>query len=82
MGITAIDGESGRRLAGEVVHVVGRPRGLTQARLEELVARQGGKYARRMSAKVTLLALAHSAAAVIGDDGGLTRLAGQRHGDP
>ncbi len=71
MGITAIDGESGRRLAGEVVHVVGRPRGLTQARLEELVARQGGKYARRMSAKVTLLALAHSAAAVIGDDGGL-----------
>jgi tetratricopeptide (TPR) repeat protein len=73
MGITDIGRESADRLAGEVVHVVGRPHGLTQARLHDLVARQGGRYARRISAKVTLLALAHSSAAGVRDDGGLGR---------
>jgi tetratricopeptide (TPR) repeat protein len=71
MSITEIGRESANRLAGEVVHVIGRPHGLPQARLQDLVARHGGKYARRISAKVTLLALAHSAAAAVADDGGL-----------
>lgn len=59
------------RLAGETVHVVGRLHGLAASRLERLLAERGAKLAKRLSARVSLVALAHSTASVVENDGTL-----------
>jgi tetratricopeptide (TPR) repeat protein len=69
MAAGGADQADGKPIAGQLVHVVGRAHGITQARLERLVVQHGGSLARRMSAKVTLVVVAHSATAIIEDDG-------------
>jgi len=56
-------------LAGQTLFLSGRIHGVTRRRLEHLVRQRGGKLATKPGARVTLIAVAHSAAANVLPDG-------------
>jgi tetratricopeptide (TPR) repeat protein len=63
-------------LAGETLFLVGRMQGLTRRRLDQLVRGQGGRLATRANARITLIAVANSAAGIVLGDGLLRLPAG------
>jgi tetratricopeptide (TPR) repeat protein len=56
-------------LAGQTLFLVGRIQGLTRRRLEQLVRGRGGRVAAKPTARVTVIAVGHSAAAKALPDG-------------
>src|SRR5215468_8007588 len=56
-------------LAGQTLFLSGRIHGVTRRRLEHLVRQRGGKLATKPGARVTLIAVGHSAAANVLPDG-------------
>lgn len=66
------DGESSRArdaLAGQVLFLAGRVRGVSRRRLDELIRQRGGRLAEKPAARVTLIAVGHSAASKVLPDG-------------
>ena len=56
-------------LAGQTLFLVGRVQGVTRRRLEQLVRGRGGRVAAKPTARVTVIAVGHSAAAKALPDG-------------
>ena len=69
-------GADGRPLAAQALFLSGRLRGLTRRRLDQLVRLRGGKLVARPGARVTLIAVAYSAAANVLPDGRIRLPAG------
>jgi tetratricopeptide (TPR) repeat protein len=65
----AMQSDDAPPLAGQTVFVVGRVQGVTRRRLEQLVRGRGGRLAAKPTARVTTIAVAHSAAAKALPDG-------------
>lgn len=63
-------------LAGQTLFLSGRVHGLTRRRLDGLVRLRGGKLASKPSARVTLIAVGHSAASNVLPDGRIRLPAG------
>jgi tetratricopeptide (TPR) repeat protein len=63
-------------LSGETIFLLGRVHGVTRRRLEQLVSARGGKLVHKPNARVTLIALGHSAASNALPDGRLRLPAG------
>ena len=61
--------ESSGPLAGQTLFLVGRMHGVTRRRLAQLVRHRGAKLATKPSARVTVIAVAHSAASDVLPDG-------------
>ena len=61
--------ESSGPLAGQTLFLVGRMHGVTRRRLDQLVRHRGAKLATKPSARVTVIAVAHSAASDVLPDG-------------
>jgi tetratricopeptide (TPR) repeat protein len=57
------DPPAARPLEEQTLFLLGRVHGLTRRRLEQLVRLRGGKLANKPNARITLIAVAHSAAA-------------------
>src|SRR5262245_32463092 len=56
-------------LAGQTLFILGRVHGVTRRRLDQLVRLRGGKLAGKPAARITTIALAHSAASKVLPDG-------------
>jgi tetratricopeptide (TPR) repeat protein len=56
-------------LTGQTVFLVGRVQGVTRRRLEQLVRARGGRLVAKATARVSTIAVAHSAAAKVLPDG-------------
>jgi hypothetical protein len=69
--MSELDGGSNGSLAGQLVFVAGRLQGLTRARLDHLVARQGGRVTRRASPRTTRVVVTHTATELVRQDGTL-----------
>ncbi len=69
-------GENPKPLDGQTVFLVGRVHGVTRKRLEQLVRSRGGRLAHKVSARITSIALGHSATSNVLDDGRLRLPAG------
>ena len=63
-------------LAGQTLFLSGRVHGLTRRRLEQLVRSSGGKLATKPNARVTIIAVGHSAASSVLPDGRIRLPAG------
>jgi len=61
--------EAARPLAGQTLFLFGRVQGLTRRRLDQLVRLRGGKLAGKPSARVTVIAVGHSATSIALVDG-------------
>ena len=61
--------EAARPLAGQTLFLSGRVQGLTRRRLDQLVRLRGGKLAGKPGARVTLIAVGHSATSIALADG-------------
>ena len=66
-------------LAGQTLFLVGRLHGVTRRRLEQLVRLRGAKLASKPSARVTVIAVGHSAASDALPDGRVRMPAGLPH---
>ena len=67
---------STRPLSGQVLFLYGRVHGVTRRRLDQLVGLRGGRLVSKPTARVTLIALAHSAASKALPDGYVSLAAG------
>jgi tetratricopeptide (TPR) repeat protein len=63
-------------LTGQTLFLVGRVQGVTRRRLEQLVRAHGGKLAGKPTARVTIIAVGHSAASNVLPDGRVRAPAG------
>src|SRR5215510_364629 len=63
-------------LAGQTLFLSGRIQGVTRRRLDQLVRLRGGKLIAKPTARVTLIAVGHSAAANVLPDGHIRLPAG------
>jgi tetratricopeptide (TPR) repeat protein len=70
------DRSAARPLEEQTLFLLGRVHGLTRRRLEQLVRLRGGKLTNKPSARITIIAVAHSAAAHALPDGHLRIPAG------
>ncbi|TXL80308.1 tetratricopeptide repeat protein [Vineibacter terrae] len=61
--------EAGKPLAGQTLFLVGRVQGLTRQRLDQLVRLRGGKLAGKPAARVSVIAVGHSATSNVDADG-------------
>src|SRR6266436_2649320 len=61
--------ENSKPLSGQILFVFGRVHGVTRRRLDQLVRTRGGRLVKKPTARVTLIALAHSAASYALPDG-------------
>ncbi|HEX2885246.1 hypothetical protein, partial [Vineibacter terrae] len=69
MAPTGDSSEAGKPLAGQTLFLVGRVQGLTRQRLDQLVRLRGGKLAGKPSARVSVIAVGHSATSNVDADG-------------
>jgi Tfp pilus assembly protein PilF len=65
----AMQQDDANPLAGQTLFLVGRVQGVTRRRLEQLVRARGGRLAAKPTGRVTIIAVAHSAAANVLPDG-------------
>lgn len=76
MADTDLTRSKGAPLGGETVLLAGRLHGVTRRRLDALVRARGGRLVARATARTSIVAVGHSAAAAVGLDGRLKLPAG------
>jgi tetratricopeptide (TPR) repeat protein len=69
MSVSGVSTGDGRPLAGQTLFLSGRLHGLTRRRLDQLVRMRGGRVVGKPTARVTLIAVGHSAASNALPDG-------------
>ena len=75
MAVSDSTGDS-RPLAGQTLFLFGRVQGVTRRRLDQLVRLRGGKLVNKPAARITIIALGHSAVSNVLPDGRLRLPAG------